>query len=116
VIIRDVRVEDRDLLAWISDVRRALTSTIEGLRWHDNVGELGRFRYLADRAPYDVSCAATERPLAVLVLQAQNLVDFSFETGCRIKWTWRRSSIRVESIDVTNTTDEYAVSLGLLMG
>jgi hypothetical protein len=100
----------------LRSVRQVLTAAEVGLRWGDNVGPEITMRYLASRAPIDVATSLRERPRAVLVLEAVNRSDGVSESGCRVVWSWRGSAIRIESIDVSDTSDEYDVTLGVLKG
>lgn len=98
------------------DVGQVLRASEVGIRWRDNVGPVLTFRYLATRAPIAVSVPATSAPLGVLVLRAENRDTSEIESDCRVIWRWGRGTIVVNAIDVSNTGDEYDVTLGLLQG
>lgn len=115
-LLRTYAPKDSALLAWVDDVRRVLTAAITGLRWRDNIGPVREFVYLAAKAPIEVRADVRTAPLAVVVLRAENRTDLTVESGCRVTWTMRRDHLRIHSIDVSDTADEYDVTLGLLMG
>lgn len=99
------------------DVRQILTSEEVGLRWADNVGPIVRLRYVHGDAPIDVDAGRLKaRPASVIVLRAVHLGDLSEESGCRVRWRWRGRLLRIESIDVSDTSSSYDVELGLLKG
>lgn len=105
---------------WARAVRSVLSAGEVGIRWADNIGPLPTMRYDGDSAPYDIATGAKSRPLAVLCLAATKRNDQSVtESGNRLRWAWRggeRGVVRIEVIDLSSVTDEYDVTLGLLMG
>ncbi len=111
MIPRDGDIGDRDL-------RQILRAAEIGVQWAHNLGPVASLRYLAARAPIDVrvSTPGGQPPHSVHVLRAVNRTDDSIESGCRVTWSWRRGEVRVSAIDVSDTGDEYDVTLGLLMG
>lgn len=100
------------------DVQQILRAAEVGQRWADNIGPVVTFRYLAARAPFDVETKTPGgvAPHAVLVLRAVNRDDATIESGCRVAWKWGRGRVVVSAIDVTDTADEYDVTLGILLG
>lgn len=105
---------------WVRSVRSILSASEVGIRWADQIHPLALMRYDGDVAPYDVATGAKSRPLAVLCLAATQRADqATTESGARVIWAWRGGEtgmIRVSSIDLSSTTAEYDVTLGVLMG
>jgi hypothetical protein len=72
---------------------------------------------VAVRSAVDVLVDTKDRPLAVFCLRATKTgAPAHVESGARVEWEWRGSSIRIHGIDLSSATDEYDVTLGLLMG
>lgn len=115
MILREYQPTDTQLLAWVADVRRALSAALGGIRHADNIGPQVTLRYLAARAPIDVSVPVNDMPLGVYAC-ALNRTSLRHEDGCRVQWTWRRGSMRIHDIDVSSTSDEYDVTLNVWMG
>lgn len=109
-------LENPSLLSWVQDVARALTAQLGGLSWRDNVGPVIELRYLAASAPVEKLMPVKSKPLSVIVLRAENRTDQTYESGNRITWTVEGANLRISAIDVSDTNDEYDVTLGLLMG
>lgn len=100
------------------DTRQILDAASVGIRHADNVGPVATLRYLHASAPYTVpvSTPGGSPPVEVRVARAVNRVDDTRESGCRITWTWARGALTVSAIDVSDTADEYDVTLWLTMG
>lgn len=113
-----MKLRDHSSPQFARDVRQVLDAATVGMRWADNVGPVATLRYVHADAPIDVrvSTGAGQMPHAVLVLRAVNRTDQTTESGCRITWRWIGHALRVSAIDVSDTADEYDVTLGVLLG
>jgi hypothetical protein len=92
-------------------VRHILDASHVGLRFEDNVGDVVELRYLNAEAPYTLAVSLREPPAAVTVGRALNVDAGGYESGCRVRWTWRDGRVRIDDIDVSSTGDAYAVEL-----
>lgn len=100
--LREYRPGDREHYAWVEDVRRVLRE-IEG--------ESVRLRYLASRAPIEVSTTLLAKPVEVTVRTAANRATGVVESGLRVSWTWGNGKIKISALDVSDTAEEYDVVL-----
>ncbi len=98
--------------------RQILDAQSVGIRHADNIGPVVTLRYLNASAPYTVAVPTPNSapPAEVRVSRAVNRSDDTRESGCRITWTFERGTLTVHAIDVSDTSDEYDVTLWLTMG
>ena len=103
---------------FLRDVRQILRGTEVGIRWVDNVGPVATLEYVDADAPFDVRVDLKEAPLAVVWVRAQDITTPAngIDGLVRVRWSWVNGMLRIHDIDVTNTSNRYAVTLGLLKG
>lgn len=95
------------------DLRQMLNAQEGGIKHGDNVGPVLTCRYLSGRQ-VNVHAPVNRRPRAI-ACSAVNRTDGIFEDNLRIVWKWGPANISVVSIDVSDTNDEYDVTLRLWM-
>lgn len=101
--LREYNAKDRELAAWVRDVRRNLV---------DEAPSQIQFRYTND--PITLAVPFRSKPSLVMVLSAIDTEDNTRVESCnRVRWTWLGSEIEIRSIQVSDTTVDYDVTLEL---
>lgn len=101
----------RGLFDLVNDLRRSLNVNEGGIRHADNVGPVIEFRYLTGQ-PYQLPARSVVCP-SKIDIRCRNRTTGRFESNVPIDWEWMKGQVKINSITVSSSSDEYDVKLFL---
>lgn len=113
IVKRSYSFDATGFLALVNDLRTLLNARDGGIQHKENVGPVLSCRYL-DGRELSVLTGTNRAPVHINVT-CRNRATATLESNNAIVWTWARGAIRVSSIDVSDTAEEYDVTLRLWM-